>query len=72
MKVTLEYNLPEEKSELTSALSAGDLKSMLWCYSQWLRTQVKYSQDDKLLPGLETAKEEFYRLLAAHDIDLED
>lgn len=42
MKVTLHFNLPEEKSEYDLVNKASDMYSLLWNFDQWLRSEIKY------------------------------
>lgn len=70
--VTLRFNLPEEQSEFDTAINAAKAKSMLWDFSNQLRSWNKYhndftSGDD----ALEKIREEFYRLLNEHNVELD-
>jgi hypothetical protein len=71
MKATLEFNLPEEQPEFDLATSAGRMHSALWDFSQWLRSQYKYTE----LPEAESAylekvRAEFYRILNDENVEL--
>jgi len=46
MKMTLEFNLPEEGHEANQALNVGKLSSAIWNYDQKLRDLAKYSQNE--------------------------
>ena len=46
MKVTLEFNLPDEALEFETAVNAAKMYSVLWDLDQWLRANTKYAPDD--------------------------
>ena len=46
MKITVEYNLPEDQAEYRMAYDGPKTFSILWEMDKWLRTQVKYAPDD--------------------------
>ena len=50
MKMTLEFNLPEEQQEANEALNVGKLSSAIFQYNQRLRSLIKHSdnEDDAL------------------------
>ncbi len=71
-KAILQFSLPEEQSEFDTAINAAKAKSMLWNFSNQLRSWDKYhhdftSGDD----ALEKIREEFYRLLNEHNVELD-
>jgi len=45
MKVTLHFNLPEEKSEYDLVNKSSDMYCILWNFDQWLRSEIKYGSD---------------------------
>ena len=45
MKVTLEFNLPEERTEAELAMASGELYSTLRQVDQILRTCLKHDRD---------------------------
>lgn len=70
--VILKFNLPDEQHEFDTAISAGKMKSMLWDFSQQLRSWRKYHNDFKDgNDALDKIREEFYRLLNEHNVNLD-
>lgn len=45
MKVILEFNLPEEQTDLQDALDGSMFKHVLWKLDQYCRAEVKYASD---------------------------
>ena len=45
MKATLEFNLPEEKSEFNFANKGSDWWHVCWEMDQWLRGNTKHAPD---------------------------
>ena len=45
MKATLEFNLPEEKSEFNFATQGSDWFFVVWKMDQWLRGSIKHAPD---------------------------
>jgi len=75
MRVSIEFELPEEKEELMRMLQSGELSSALWDYLQDLRNKLKYGvTDDSELDArtLEWARNKLYELLDEHGIDIEN
>ena len=48
MKAILTYNLPEERTEFFSALNGPIWETILYELDQYLRSQIKYYEKDKL------------------------
>ena len=72
MKAILEFNLPEDQHEYDIATQAPRLQSFLWDFSQQLRSWYKYHNDfTDSNDALEKIREEFYRLLNTHNIDMD-
>lgn len=71
-KVTIEYNLPDEQHEYEVAMQATKSQSFLWDFSQQLRSWQKYHHDFKSADdALDKIREEFYRLLNEHNVDID-
>jgi hypothetical protein len=67
-KVTLEFNLPEEKSEYETTIQAGAMHSIIWDLDNHiLRSAIKYESidDPKLLELLNKDKEHTIEVLQA-------
>lgn len=45
MKITVEFNLPDEKIEYELFNDASKMHSVLWDLDQWLRSKTKYAPD---------------------------
>ena len=71
-KVTIEYNLPDEQHEYEVAVQAQKVQSFLWDFSKQLRSWYKYHHDFKNADdALNKIREEFYRLLNEHNVDID-
>jgi len=46
MKVTIEFNLPEEKIEHLKAIKANDLLNVITDLKEYLRKQIKYNEKE--------------------------
>lgn len=58
MKATLEFNLPEDATDLELAMKAWDLYHFHDEFYQWLRNKCKYSELTKEQSALLTELEE--------------
>jgi len=65
MKMTLEFNLPEENDEANKALNVNKLYIAIYAYSQKLRSIIKYSDDAVEADKAEWARKLLYEELAA-------
>jgi len=73
MKATLEFNLPEENEEFKDSLEGGKWKSFAISFSEYLRQQVKYCEEDYTddqYKTLEKIREQFYELLNEDNLSL--
>lgn len=71
-KVNIEYNLPDEQNEYEVAMQATKVQSFLWDFSQQLRSWRKYHHDFKdANDALDQIREEFYRLLSEHNVNID-
>lgn len=72
MKAILEFNLPEDQHEYDVATQAPKMQSFLWDFSQQLRSWDKYHHDFKdANDALDKIRDEFYRLLNEHNINID-
>lgn len=46
MRAHLVFDLPEDQPEFRTASQAGDMKSAVWEFDQWLRGKIKYEDKD--------------------------
>ena len=67
MKVTIEYNLPDEAAELKDALESQEMSAEIWRFYNYLRSVLKHNPenlcDDKLL-GYEAVMEIYCKRFA--------
>ena len=73
MKITVEYNLPEDQAEYRMAYDGPKTFSVLWEMDKWLRTQVKYAPDDtpaEAYHAYKQCREKLYELLLDNNVDL--
>jgi hypothetical protein len=72
MKATLTFNLPEEQIEFDTAIQASAAKSMLWDFAQQLRSWQKHHNDfTSSNDALDKIREEFYKLLNEHNVNID-
>lgn len=72
MQAILTFNLPDDQHEYEIATQAPKVQSFLWDFSQQLRSWYKYHHDFKDADdALNKIRDEFYRLLNAHNIDID-
>lgn len=75
MKAILEFNLPEDQEEYKRVNAASDLCAVLWDFDQWLRAEIKYSNDTadpKILEGYKRAREKLGEIMNLHSVFLEE
>lgn len=72
MKAIFEFNLPDDINEYAVMNQASKVQSFLWDFSQQLRAWQKYHHDFKdANDALDKIREEFYRLINEHNINLD-
>ena len=72
MKSILEFNLPEDQREFDLAIQSQKAQSFLWDFSQQLRSWRKYHHNFKdANDALDKIREEFYRLLNEHKVNID-
>ena len=72
MKATFEFNLPEDQREYEVMGQASKAQAFLWEFSQQLRSWYKYGHHFKDADdAVDKIREEFYRLLNEHDVNLD-
>jgi hypothetical protein len=63
-KVTIEFNTIEEQHELELCINASKWYSIVWDYSEYLRTKIKYGElSDDSYKAIEQAREKLHELL---------
>jgi hypothetical protein len=72
MKVMLRFDLPEDQHEYDVTMQASRTQSFLWDFSQQLRNWYKYHNDfTDANDALNKIREEFYRLLNEHNVNID-
>jgi hypothetical protein len=73
MRATLNYRLPQDQDEFTWATKGRDYIDFIYEYGQLLRKKWKYDDtlEGKSYELIEDLREEFYRLLEEHGINLD-
>lgn len=73
MKVTIEYNLPEDQTEYRQSLDAAKMHCVLFEMDRWLRNKIKYDEaqmTDDEFKAYETVREHFLFLIREDYINL--
>lgn len=72
MKAILQFDLPEDQNDYEIAVQAPKVQSFIWDFSQQLRAWQKYRHDFKNADdALDQIREEFYRLINEHNINID-
>jgi len=72
MKVKMIFDLPDDQEEFSMAANAGKMNIVLFDFDQWLRSQIKYSDDSKASKHdiMQDCRDKLYDLLRENNIDL--
>lgn len=71
-KAIFEFNLPDDQHDYEVMTQASKVQSFLWDFSQQLRSWYKYDNDFKNgNDALDKIREEFYRLIKEHNINID-
>ena len=72
MKAILGFNLPEDKVDFDLALQGSDWKHVCWEMDQYLRKELKYSDEKSFeeLKLLQEVRDELYRFINENNVDL--
>lgn len=57
MKAILEFNLPDDNQEFELAAKALKMFGTLWDFDVWLRTEIKYNNQEHYEPVREKLRE---------------
>ena len=72
MKAIFEFDLPEDQHEYEVMSQSPKTQRFLWDFSQQLRSWRKYDHDFKDADdALDKIRDEFYRLLNEHKINID-
>ena len=64
MKATLTYDLPEEQEEFKLACDGVKWSLVAWDLDQWLRSEIKYQEQNKLQP----ARDKLYEFVDKYEL----
>jgi hypothetical protein len=71
-KVTIEFNTIDEQHELELCINAGKWHSIVWDYSEYLRTKIKYGElSDDAYKAIEEVREKLHELLNNEGLKLD-
>jgi hypothetical protein len=71
-KVTIEFNSIEEQHELELCINASKWYSIVWDYSEYLRTKIKYGElSDDAYKAIEEVREKLHELLNDEGLKLD-
>jgi hypothetical protein len=72
MKAVFEFDLPEDQHKYEVMSQAQKTQSFLWEFSQQLRSWYKYGHTFKDADdALNKIRDEFYRLLNEHEVNID-
>ena len=72
MKAIFEFDLPEDQHEYEVMSQAAKTQRFLWDFSQQLRSWYKYHHDfENADDALNKIRDEFYRLLNEHEVNID-
>ena len=68
-KVTITFQLPEEKHEHDLMLKAGSLATIIYDFTQLCREKTKYATGEEKDPTWEDIRTEWWRILGEENYD---
>lgn len=68
VKHIIEFNLPEEASELKLALDGSKWFGVIWEMDSWLRQQIKHHGDE----GLQPVRDKLYEFMDRVGVSFDD
>lgn len=68
-KVTISFNLPEERSEYELTNNADKLSSIIYEFTQLVRNKTKYATGEEKDPTWEDIRTEWWRILNEEKYD---
>jgi hypothetical protein len=72
MKALLRFDLPEDQRDYELVIQAPKTQRFLWEFNEQLRSWYKYHHDfTSADDALNKIREEFYRLLNEHDVNID-
>ena len=73
MKAILEFDLPDDQSDLESAINGYKWQLAMWDMSQYLRSKTKYAPDEtsgEVIEALEKARDELFDILNNYNLEI--
>jgi len=73
MKVTLEFELPDEQSDFDSAMNGYKWELAVWDMNQYLRSVTKYASDDTsadVIEALDKVRDELFNILDNYNLEI--
>jgi len=72
MKITFEFNLPDDQDKYEVVNQANKMQSLLWDFSQQLRSWRKYGNTfTDANNALEQITKDFYELVDRHGVNID-
>jgi hypothetical protein len=74
MKVTVEYNLPEDGPGYKLSLASSGMHSVLFEMDRWLRNKIKYDEaqmTDEEFTAYQTVREHLLFLMRENNVNLD-
>lgn len=69
MKVTIEFNLPEDEYEYRNSVKANEMYNALWDINQELRKALKYGElNESEYKTIESMQDKFFEILNGYEI----
>jgi hypothetical protein len=77
MKAVLEFNLdePEERTDHLRAVKSLNIMSVLWEFDMYLRSQLKYNEDNltnEAYEALDKAREKLYEVMNDQHVSFDE
>ena len=74
MEAILKFSLPEDQPEFNTALQGSDWKHVCWEMDQYLRKELKYSDDKSFeeLKLLQEVREELNRFMIENNVNFDE
>ena len=69
MKVTIEFNLPDDEYEYRNSVKANEMYNALWDIKQELRKALKYGElNESEYKTIESMQDKFFEILNGYEI----
>lgn len=73
MKISIDFDLPEESEQLAMCLDGEKAHAVLWDLDQYLRSLLKYFDlDEEVDTALRDVRDKLHEYIADHGMDLEN